>query len=53
MLTEKNLKETCELFNRGLLKVQDAIAFGLNSYALNCKAGKVLEITREKKTATR
>ena len=49
MLKEENLKETSDLFNRGLLKIQDAIAFGLNGYILNCEDGKVTNITYEPK----
>lgn len=47
MLTKKNLKETTELFNRSVLKIQDAVAFGLNGYVLNCNDGKVSSIEKE------
>ena len=46
-MTKKNLKEACDLFNKGLLKVQDAVAFCLNDYILNCNNGKVTSITKE------
>ena len=49
MLKEENLKVTSDLFNRGLLKIQDAIAFGLNGYILNCEDGKVTNIMYEPK----
>lgn len=48
-----NQKETfqtiCKLFNNGTLKIQDAINFSINNYALNCKAGKVLTLEKENK----
>ena len=47
MLTKKQLQEANELFNKGLLKIQDAVAFGLNGYVLNCNDGKVINIKKD------
>ena len=47
MLTKEQLREAGELFNRGILKVQDAVAFGLNGYILNCNDGKVINIKKD------
>lgn len=47
MLSRKNSNEACDLFNAGILKVQDAIAFEINGYILNCNNGKVTGIEKE------
>ena len=47
MLTQKQLQEANELFNKGLLKIQDAVAFGLNDYILNCNDGRLTNIEKE------
>ena len=47
MLTKKQLQEAKELFNKGLLKIQDALAFALNGYILNYNDGRLTSITKE------
>jgi len=47
-MNEKEIFKTiCQLFNNGTLRIQDAIKFSINNYALNCKAGKVLTLEKE------
>ena len=47
MTSKKQLKEVCNLFNKGILKVEDAVSYGYCGYYLKCKNGKVLEIIPE------
>ena len=47
MSTKRNLKEICNLFNKGLLNLQDAVIFCKSGYILNCNDGKVTSITKE------
>lgn len=47
MNQQETFETICKLFNDGILKIQDAINFSINNYALNCKAGKVLTLEKE------
>lgn len=46
MNQQETFETICKLFNDGILKIQDAINFSINNYALNCKAGKVLTLEK-------
>lgn len=47
MQQKEIFKTICQLFNRGILTLNDAVKFGLNSYAVTCQAGKVISMSKE------